>query len=385
MMVKHRSIWIGGGLMAALVLTLGLLLRNETGRATTPRADVASSQLPPARPAILAALGVVEPHGGLVDLAPAMPGVLTMVHVVEGQAVRRGEVLAELANEDLKAKLDQARAVLAIRKAQFDLIVNGPRQEEIQKAEAQLREEEINVDLLRLQFERRQALFRSGSVSAEAFNEIGSRLAASQERHRALSHSVSILRQGARREEVEAARGEVRFAESMVREAQANLDKSYIRASRDGLVLRRYREPGEALSLQPVVPVLQIADVSAMVVRAQIDETDALSVGVGQTVRMTAAALGGRYIRGRIERISPRLGAKTITAEIPTEKRDTRVLDVIITFHPDEALPVNLRLDVFVDPDARRRLGSFRTGNSRSGIVTRNVATHSARTDRETL
>ncbi len=52
---------------------------------------------------------------------------------------------------------------------------------------------------------------------------------------------------------------------------------------------------------------------------------------------------------GRIERISPRLGAKTIASDMPTEKRDTRVLDVIIGLVESEALPVNFRLDVFIE------------------------------------
>ncbi len=302
------------------------------------------------RGTVVAGLGVVEPRNGMVDIAAQMPGVLAAIHVREGDRIRKGDVLAELVNEDLKAKVAQAEAVLATKTAQMNLVVRGPRPEEVKRAEAQLREEENNMRLLQQQFNRRQNLVRDGAVSTEAFNEVSSRLGASRERHAALSNTVAILRQGSRPEEIEAARAEVRLAQSQLTEAQASLAKSYVRASMDGIVLRRYREPGEALTTQPsAVAVLQIADISNLVVRTQIDESDVLELRVGQTAEVTATALNGRKLNGRVERISPRVGAKTISSDLPTEKRDTRVLDVIVALGPDANLPVNLRVDVVID------------------------------------
>ncbi len=302
------------------------------------------------RGTVVAGLGVVEPRNGMVDIAAQMPGVLAAIHVREGDRIRKGDVLAELVNEDLKAKVAQAEAVLATKTAQMNLVVRGPRPEEVKRAEAQLREEENNMRLLQQQFNRRQNLVRDGAVSTEAFNEVSSRLGASRERHAALSNTVAILRQGSRPEEIEAARAEVRLAQSQLTEAQASLAKSYVRASMDGIVLRRYREPGEALTTQPsAVAVLQIADISNLVVRTQIDESDVLELRVGQTAEVTATALNGRKLNGRVERISPRVGAKTISSDMPTEKRDTRVLDVIVALGPDANLPVNLRVDVVID------------------------------------
>ncbi len=346
----HKKISASVVLVLVLVVSIGSLSRGSsraTGSAASSSALAVGSGS--VRSTVVAGLGVVEPRSGMVDIAALMPGVLAAVHVREGDRVRRGDVLAELVNEDLKARLAQSEAVLAAKTAQMNLIVRGPRPEEVKRAEAQLREEESNMRLLQLQFNRRQALVRDGAVSAEAFNEVSSRLAASRERYAALSNSVAILRQGSRPEEIEAARAEVRLAQSQVTEAQASLAKSLVRASIDGIVLRRYREPGEALSTQPAIAVLQIADVSNLVVRTQIDETDILELKVGQSAQITATALNGRRLTGRVERISPRVGAKTVSADLPTEKRDTRVLDVIVALGPDANLPVNFRVDVVID------------------------------------
>ncbi len=105
--------------------------------------------------------------------------------------------------------------------------------------------------------------------------------------------------------------------------------------------MRRYREPGEAITSQAAAPVMQIADTSRLIVRTQIDEADIAALAVGQTATISAAAFGERKLTGKVERISPRLGAKTVTAEGPTEKRDTRVLDVMVALPENLVVPIN--------------------------------------------
>ncbi len=159
--IRSSRILIGSGIVAAFLMVGAVLTRNDPGQASvSPSGFTVPSQSTLPRSGIVAALGVVEPRAGLVDLAPAMPGILAAVHVAEGSSVRRGDVVAELANEDLKAKVGQAEAVLAVRRSHLELIVLGPRQDEIHKAEAQLQEEGANMTWLRQQFERRQALFQ---------------------------------------------------------------------------------------------------------------------------------------------------------------------------------------------------------------------------------
>lgn len=383
----HKKISASIVLGLALLIAVGSLFRNHTVSASASGPALATNGSNGAsRAPVVAGLGVVEPRNGTVDVAALMPGVLAAIHVKEGDRVRKGDLLAELVNEDLKARLAQAEAVLAAKTAQMNLVISGPRPEEIRRSEAQLREEESNMRLLQLQVNRRQALVRDGAVSTEAFNEVSSRLAASRERHSALSNSVAILRQGSRPEEIEAARAEVRLAKSQVTEAQATLAKSYVRASTDGIVLRRYREPGEALSTQPAIPVLQIADISNLVVRTQIDETDIMELKVGQTAQVSAVALNGRRLNGRVERISPRLGAKTVTAELPTEKRDTRVLDVIVSLEPNSNLPVNFRVDVVIDvKSAGTPAATIRGSIHHSPSSGQNTVTIAANDDEEPL
>lgn len=316
---------------------------------TTPANPLVAQATDADAPRVVAGLGVVEPMGGATDVAPGMVGVLATVLADEGDRVTRGQVLAQLFNEDLKAKVAQAEATVQIKRAQLALIEKGPRQQEILQAEAQLRAEESNLKLLEVQFQRRRSLAAQGAVSREDMNQAASALASSRERRASAAEALKILQDGSRPEEVEAARGEVALAENQLAEARAALEKSYVRAPIDGIVLRRYREPGEAITSQAAAPVMQIADTSRLIVRTQIDEADIAALAVGQTATISAAAFGERKLTGKVERISPRLGAKTVTAEGPTEKRDTRVLDVMVALPENLVVPINLRVDVLID------------------------------------
>ncbi len=116
---------------------------------TTPANPLVAQATDADAPRVVAGLGVVEPMGGATDVAPGMVGVLATVLADEGDRVTRGQVLAQLFNEDLKAKVAQAEATVQIKRAQLALIEKGPRQQEILQAEAQLRAEESNLKLLR--------------------------------------------------------------------------------------------------------------------------------------------------------------------------------------------------------------------------------------------
>ena len=329
-------------LLAAAGLSFGLSPTNRAGATAASDRALALVQK-------VAGVGVVEPVTGLVDLSPLMPGVISRIAVHEGDRVRQGELLVEFVNDDLKARAAQAEAQLAIRESDLLRLRNGPLPEEIERAEAQLREEESSLKLLELQEARRETLARAGAVSTEALNSASSSLAASRQRRLAALRSLDILRKGTRPEDIAGAEAQVRLAEQQLAEARANLAKSYIYATMDGVVLRRYLEPGEAVLGQTVSPALQIADTTHLQVRTQIDEDDIASLQVGQSAEISGSGLGARKLKGVVTRISPRLGAKTVTGAAPAEKRDTRVLEVLVALDPGVELPINLRADVVID------------------------------------
>ncbi|MBG1232331.1 efflux RND transporter periplasmic adaptor subunit [Aestuariivirga litoralis] len=290
-----------------------------------------------------------------------MQGVIASVSKAEGDTVTRGKVVAELANDDLKALVAQAQSSVDVAAARLALVEKGPRPQEVARAQAQFKEEQSNANLFEVQLRRREVLAQKGAISQEQLDEARRSLAASQQRMAAAQQQFDILKQGSRREEIVEAKASYNLVVDKLTEAQASLAKSQIKSTIDGVVLRQYLHPGEALATQTgPAAIMQIADTSHLKVRVQIDENDISGLKIGQKAKIMVPALRGKTLGGTITSISPRLGAKTVTANAATEKRDTRVLKVIVTLPAGVQLPVNLRVDVVIDLDSVQQPAELR-------------------------
>jgi hypothetical protein len=98
------------------------------------------------------------------------------------------------------------------------------------------------------------------------------------------------------------------------------------------------------------MPIVTVADVKNLEVRAEIDEADVARVALGQTAYATAEAFGDHRFPVRITRMTRELGRKTVRDDDPRARVDTRVLEVIARFEgtPTETLPLGLRVSVHV-------------------------------------
>ena len=121
-----------------------------------------------------------------------------------------------------------------------------------------------------------------------------------------------------------------------------------LRAPRDGIILRRTAEVGTLVTLMQPVPVVSLADLRELEIRAEVDEADVASVTVGQVAYATADAFGDRKFPIRITRLTNELGRKTARDDDPRARVDTRVLEVIARFEgaPTARLPIGLRMSV---------------------------------------
>jgi multidrug resistance efflux pump len=141
---------------------------------------------------------------------------------------------------------------------------------------------------------------------------------------------------------------------------RAILRKMQLWSPIDGVVLRLYMKTGEIISIQPLSPVLEVGDISSLKVITQVDEANIARVKIGQRAWVTADAYGTERFHGVVSRISPMMGPKTVFSDKPTEKLDTKVLDVTVDLDPGTRLPVGLRVNVEISP----RDASADTGRS---------------------
>lgn len=302
-----------------------------------------------------AAPGLVEPYGEERQIASQVIGVIAKMLVEENDTVAANQPIAIVENSEQSARVAAARAQLDDAQAQLDKLVNGARPEERREARALVEQLDAELEMAKLDYDRKKPLRESGAASQAALDQAASTLHSLKMRRTASAERLAVIETGARAEDIASARALVARLKAETDFAQAQLDKFVIRSPVAGVILRRQRNAGEAVTNVDPTPIAIVGDLNRLRVRAEVDETDIGHIVVGQRVDISADAFPAQKFGGSVARIARRLGAKEVQTSRPAEKIDMKVLQVMIDLDPEVKLPVGLRVDVgFLGQAAQR-------------------------------
>ncbi len=345
-LLKSRtSLAVGLG---AFLLTASLVVASHRSR----ESSMAAVQ-PHRGPELIAGPGRVEPSSEDIKIGSELSGRLKAVNVEEGDAIYRGQVLAELENADYRAQVESSSANVVAKQATLRKVINGARRQERDEAWSSVNEAKAVVENSQSELHRRQELFAAGVVSREELERFAREADVAKAKYDAAVQQHALVDDHAREEDRSLAEADVKLAQAQFEEAQARYGKTFIRSPIDGTVLRKHHRSGESVSNSSTVPdpVLTIGDRKTLRVRVDVDETDVSKVSVGQRAYVTADAFGKRKFWGRVVRVGQQLGPKNVRTDEPTEKVDTKILETLVELDPGLQLPDGLRVDAFILPE----------------------------------
>jgi HlyD family secretion protein len=344
-MTKNRLIFAGAVILAFTVSAA--LIYGNTRASQAAHAD---SVQPPNAERLVAGPGRVEPSTEDIQLGSELSGKLKAVYVEEGDAIRRGQVLAELENADYRAQVGSARAEVEQKDAELRKVVNGARHQERSEAFAGVEAARAVMENSRSEMERHQKLYAAGVISREEAERYAREYDVALAQYQEARQHHSLVDDHPREEDRSAAEAALQFARAQLEEAQARYAKTFIKSPIDGTVLRKHHRSGESVSNSSTVPdpVLTVGDKQVLRVRVDVDETEVSKVSVGQKAYVTADAFGKHQFWGKVIRVGQQLGRKNVRTDEPTEKVDTKILETLIELDPGSELPVGLRVDAFI-------------------------------------
>jgi len=347
-MKRSNLVLLAGGIL--FVLSAANLVRSRGREVPAPEPGS-----PSASSTLIAAPGRIEAASEEIRVSSELSGRLKRVNVEEGDRVQQGQVLAEIENDDYRARVAAAEAELKQREAEWRRIVNGARMQERREAEASMQAAKAVLDNAKSEAERRRGLADRNVISrdeAERF-ERGYQVARAQ--YEQASEHFALVDAEAREEDRAHAEAAVATARAQVAEARAYFEKSFIRAPISGVILRKLRHTGESVSTQFDSPVITMADDSTLRVRLDVDESDVSKLRVGQQAYVTAEAYGTHRFRGHVMRVGRILGKKNIRTDEPSEHVDTKILETLVELDAGQQLPLGLRVDSFVESGEARK------------------------------
>ncbi len=346
--VKNKvAVLIG---VAAFLLAVSLVFVSRRGRENAAAATAAPAMQSPSP---IAGPGRVEPYSEDIKIGSELSGRLKSVFVEEGDAIRRGQVLAELENADYRAQVESAKASVVAKEAALRKVVNGARRQERDKAWSSVDEARAVTENTQSELHRRQELFAAGVVSREELDRYAREADVAKAKYQAAVEQHSLVDDHAREEDRSLAEADLQLAKAQLEEAQARYEKTFICSPIDGGVLRKHHRSGESVSNSSTAPdpVLTVGDRKTLRVRVDVDETDVGKVRVGQKAYVTADAFGKQKFWGRVVRVGQQLGPKNLRTDEPAERVDTKILETLVELDPGTQLPDGLRVDAFIVPD----------------------------------
>jgi len=248
---------------------------------------------PPPSPYATIANGKIDVEGGVVEVAARRAGVIREVYVQEGEAVKKGQVLARQEDDDAVLAVNSARATVMQAQSQLALT-------EVTLATAR-REHERLVSLVSANLVARQQLDQTSDAIATALAQLGTQQAA------------------------------VATAKAQLAQAEYNKDLTVIRAPMDGKIIRRFANPGAGASTLNVSNMFDLEPAIAHIVRSEIIESAIPDVYVGQEAEIVPEADPGKIAVGRVLRIAGTFGARKLKSDGANEASDERVVEVVVS------------------------------------------------------
>jgi len=281
-----------------------------------------------------------------VDLAFRQQGRLAKMVVDEGTTVKNGDLLAELDAQPYRDSLAATDAEVKQAQAELDKLKNGNRSQEIKRAEESVRQAEATFHKADSDYRRQSGLATTGAASQRtleaaqtAYDESAAALAAER-------HTLSLLKEGSRQEDISAAEARLAGAEAARAQALTALNDTQLTAPADAVVLNRVREPGSMVSNLDSVYTLSLRD--PVYVRAYVSEPNLGRIAQGTKVTVTTDSSKSAY-QGHIGFISPRAEFTPKTVETTDLRTDLVYRLRIVVTNADEGLRQGMPVTVKVE------------------------------------
>jgi len=278
---KSKSKYFIYALVVIIIAVAGYFIVNSfSGQAIEVKMTTVVMQSPGVSSAVLTASGYVVAQRQ-ASVSSKGTGVLIYLGVVEGDRVKKGQIIARLDDRDIVAQLDEAKSSLELYKAQSTEVENN--------------------------YNREKELFARGLSSQQSLDQ-------AESGYKSLLANISM-------------------AEARIRAAEVSLENMIIRAPFDGTVLTKNAEVGEIVapfgaSSTSRAAVVTIADMTSLMIEADVSESNIDRIKTNQDCEIVLDAYPQKSYPGYVFKIVPTADRSkaTVMVKVGFKEYDSRVL-----------------------------------------------------------
>lgn len=191
-----------------------------------------------------------------VSLAFRVSGRLESLNFDEGQKLKKGDIIATIENSIFKENINQINAQIKLQEIQIKKLEKGYRSEEIEKAKAKLLEVKVNLDRTNKDFKRAEELFKTKSISEQAYDNAKAQAKDLQTQYDYAKSSLELVQNGYESEDIQSAKAQLESLKAQRNILQINYDDTVLYSPVDGTIITKVYEVGSIVnSSQTIVDI----------------------------------------------------------------------------------------------------------------------------------
>ena len=288
-MSLKKILIIAGVVIVAVAIVAFTIVRAQSGYTKVVTGKVVRQDLS----SIVSGTGQIKPKT-YVNIGATAFGRITHLNVVEGDHVKKGQVLATIENVQATSGVEAQKASIASSKTDVNSYIAAEN-----TAAANIERGKADLEQKKLDYERAQGLYKEQLIAKQDYDA----------KKAAYDTAIATLAQykaaeAQARAQTESARGHVDAAQANLRSNIDSLNKTICIAPFDGIVTNVPMREGETVvvGIQNAdgSTLMTVADMSVVTAEVKVDETDIVNVKIGQAAEVTVDALPGKSFKGHV-------------------------------------------------------------------------------------
>jgi HlyD family secretion protein len=222
-------------------------------------------------------------------------------------------LLATLENRDLSAAALDNKGAYEQAEATYSTSLGATLPEENAKAELDVQTAQQELDAQQKLYGSRQDLFKQGALPRKDLDAAAVSLAQAKSAYNIAKKHLDGLNAVGKQGAIKTANGQLTSAKGKLLTSEAQLSYSEVHSPISGFITDRPLYPGEMAST--AAPLLTVMDISQVIAKAHISQTDALQLHKGDAATISLPGLD-KAVNGKVSLISPALDPNSTTVEV---------------------------------------------------------------------
>lgn len=318
---EQRRYLVIGTSAVLLILLVGIFAiwkwRKSSAATDEAAASVVSVRVAKAEKETIAApvsaVGTIFPREQ-ATVAAKVSAQIKQMALLKNKLVKAGEIIAVLESRDLVAQRNEAIAALNQERANARSVTTGTIPQTNAQDQKALRDAQAKVRTARATYERRQALFEKGGISKKDLEASQFELTTAENELHLAEQTIALRTKSLNPNDIALAAAKVAAAQQHLATLDAQLSYSVIRAPITGIVTDQFQYEGEFAAAG--AKLVNIADISQVIVKAPFSDTVAAQLKVGDSATVLPTDTTAEELKGQITLLSRASDPTNRTVEV---------------------------------------------------------------------